>query len=106
MRVRPGTTAIVQNEGNTHIQARRSGVETTQPSVCAPHMYPFYYVAAGLGGSNHPSNVARRFAFETMTPRTARDAHIALRARQLGCETAILRVDAYNKESIKRNHHK
>ena len=70
-----GTGAIVQNKGNTHIQAWRSGVETTQPSVCAPHMYPFYYVAAGLGGSNHPSNVARRFAFETMTPRTARDAH-------------------------------
>ena len=86
MRVRPGTTAIVQNEGNTHIQARRSGVQTqTQRSrLRVAHLTLKYAHAAGLGLANHTSNVAERFAFETMTPRTARDAHIVLRPQQLG----------------------
>ena len=87
-------TAIVQNEGNTHIQARRSGVETTQPSDSARRTFNPYIISPrgyGFRVRTTHSNVARRCAFETMALRTARDVHIVLRAQQLGCETAILR---------------
>eukprot|EP00964_Phaeocystis_antarctica_P081388 scaffold50921_cov77-Phaeocystis_antarctica.AAC.5 len=75
---------------------RHGGQELRQPSRQSARRTcnPYITVAAGVGFEPHTANVARRFAFETMTPRTAHDAHIALRAQQLGCETAILRVDA------------